>query len=269
LRKLNQLIVLIRSGDELGSAVAHRLFCSNFRVCITEESQPLSICRGAAFSEAVYETCMTIEGVTAERSLPTVENIYRLWREDRIPVIVDPEGNLKSVLRPDVLVNALMLRRRTNIKMSDAPIVIGIGPGFNAGLDVHMVVETKESEGLGKVLTEGACAEKCGETLEEGYGQTQIYYADDAGVFTTEREVGESVKKGDLLGKLGEEEIIAPLSGVIRGVLRSEMRVLPKTRLIEIDSFNSPESCREMRDAMRAISGGVLEAIMRACNLED
>src|SRR5512139_2564022 len=105
MRKLNELIVLIRGGDETGSAVAHRLFCANFRVCITEMSQPLSICRGAAFSEAVYETNKTIEGVTAERSLPTVENIYRLWREDRIPVIVDPEMNLKNVLRPDVLIN--------------------------------------------------------------------------------------------------------------------------------------------------------------------
>jgi xanthine dehydrogenase accessory factor len=269
MRKLNQLIVLVRGGDETGSAVAHRLFCSHFRVCVTEVAQPLSICRGAAYSEAVYETLKTIEGVTAERCLPTVENVYRLWREGKIPLVVDPEVNVRGMLRPDVLVNALMLKRTSNIKTSDAPLVIGIGPGFLAGQNVHMVIETKNGINLGKVLFDGASEDGDSENSEEGYGETQIYCADEAGVFITDREIGEVVSQGDEVGRLGEEIIVAPLSGVIRGLLRSEMRVLPKTRLIEIDPLNGESSCHEMREEMRAISGGVLEAIMRGCNVDD
>jgi xanthine dehydrogenase accessory factor len=270
MRKLSQLIILVRGGDEAGSAVAHRLFQSNFRVCITEVSQPLSICRGVAFSEAVYDTAKIVEGAVAERSLPSVENIYRLWREGRIPVVVDPEMSLRAILRPDVVVNALMLKRTTNIKMSDAPLVIGIGPGFAAGQNVHMVVETKNGISLGKVLVEGASEdEESPEALEDSYGETEIYCADDPGVFSTDLDVGQPVSTGDVVGKLGEETIVAPVSGSLRGILRSEIRVLPKTRLIEIDPLNGSVSCTRIRGPMRAIAGGVLEAIMRGCNMEE
>ncbi len=268
MRKINQLIVLVRGGDEIGSAAAHRLFCSNIRVCITETARPLSICRGAAFSEAVYETQKTLEGVTAERSLPTVENIYRLWREGKIPVAVDPEIEMRAILRPDVLVNALMLRRPTNIKMSDAPLVIGIGPGFVASDNVHMVIETKNGIGLGKVITEGRVDDEGPDFAENNYEQTQVYCADEAGIFVTDRGIGDLVKRGEELGKLGEEVIVAPLDGVIRGILRSEMRVLPKTPLVELDSLNGQRACFEIRDTARAIAGGVLEAVMRGCNTE-
>jgi xanthine dehydrogenase accessory factor len=264
MRKLNELIVLVRGGDEMGTAVAHRLFRSNFRVCITESAQPLSICRGVAFSEAVYDTFKRIDGVVAERSLPTVENIYRIWRERKIPVVVDPEVGLRAILHPDVLVNALMLKRVTNIKVSDAPLVIGIGSGFTAGLDVHMIVESNRGINLGKVLTEGPAEEDIQENGIEG--SSQILFADDTGVFTTDRSICDLVNAGDVLGRLGEVEIVAPTKGVLRGVLRSEMKVLPKTRLAEICPGGDQSGCLEIRDSLRAVAGGVLEGVMQVCN---
>jgi xanthine dehydrogenase accessory factor len=131
-----------------------------------------------------------------------------------------------------------------------------------------MVVESKSGISLGKVLTEG-CSEDNSAEAEDSYDQTQIYCADDPGVFSTDCDISQPVNKGDIVGKLGDETIIAPVSGVLRGVLRNEMRVLPKTRLVEIDPLNDQTSCIEIREAMRAIAGGVLEAIMRACNVEE
>jgi xanthine dehydrogenase accessory factor len=133
MRSLPELIVLVKGGDEAGSAIAHRLFRSHFRVCITEIASPLSVNRGTCFSEAIYDTHKTVEDVTVERTTPSIEHIYRVWRNGKIPIIADPESSVKALIKPDVLVNAMMLKRKTNSTMDDAPLVIGIGPGFSAG----------------------------------------------------------------------------------------------------------------------------------------
>jgi xanthine dehydrogenase accessory factor len=160
MRKLAELIILVRGGGEVGSAIAHRLFRSHFRVCITEVASPLAVSRGTCFSEAVYDTTKTIEGVTGERSLPSLEHIYRVWRDDKIPVVVDPELSIKPLIRPDVLVNAMMLKRETTTRITDALLVVGIGPGFIAGTDVHVVIESNHSNNLGKVIMKGKSEEK-------------------------------------------------------------------------------------------------------------
>ena len=267
MRKLSELIVLVRGGGEVGSAIAHRLHRSHFRVCITEIASPLAIHRGSSFSEAVYDTNKTVEEVTAERTLPSLEQIYRVWRAGNIPVVVDPEIIVKPLLKPDVLINAMMLRRETNTKLNDAPLVIGIGPGFAAGGDVHLVVESNTSRNLGKVLVEGT-AENVAEKPEgiDSISGEKVIYAEDNGVFTTEKNIGDAVLADDLIGKLNDVPIKAPISGILRGLLRNEVKVLSNARLIEIDPKNDRSVCFAIGDNMRAIAGRVLEAIMMSLN---
>jgi xanthine dehydrogenase accessory factor len=268
MRKIAELIVLVRGGGENGSAIAHRLYHSHFRVCITEIAAPLAVNRGACFSEAVYDSQKTVEDVTAERALPSLEQIYKVWRGDKIPVLVDPDLTVRALLKPDVIVNAMMLKRKTSSAMDDAALVIGIGPGFTAGEDVHMVIESAENNNLGKVIIEGSAVETV-EKPAAGCAPELAVQSADAGVFKTEKNIGDVVLAGDVVGQFNEESLKAPVSGVLRGLLRNESKVLANTALFEIDPVNDKSVCFNIRDKKRAVAGGVLEAILMSLNLAE
>jgi xanthine dehydrogenase accessory factor len=269
MRKLSELIILVRGGGEIGSAIAHRLTRSHFRVCIAETAEPLSIHRGTSFSEAIYDTTKTIENITAEKSIVSLENIYKIWRNGKIPIVIDPELSVKPVVLPDVLVNAMMLERETNTKITDAPLLVGIGSGFTAGENVHMVIESNKGNNLGKVLISGKIADisdkpkGINELIDEG-----ILWSSDSGVFTSVKNIGDTVAMDEIIGKIEDVPLKAPISGMLRGLLRNETRVLANTKIAEIDSETDKTICTNIRDSARAIAGGVLEAIMLAYNAE-
>jgi xanthine dehydrogenase accessory factor len=270
MRKLSELIVLVRGGGEVGSAVAHRLTQSHFRVCITEIASPLAVSRETCFSEAVYDTAKVVEGVKGERSLPNLESIYRVWRNGNIPVVVDPDLAVKALIKPDVLINAMMLKRKTSTKITDAPLVIGIGPGFLVGEDAHLVIESNNSNNLGKVIIEGEAEADTGKPVEiGGLSKERVIWAEDSGVFTTTKNIGDAVLANDIIGQLGEISIQAPISGMLRGLLRNEVKVLTGAKLLEIDPVNEKSVCFTIRDKMRAIAGGTLEATMMSLNIAE
>jgi len=268
LRNLSELIVLIRGGGEVGSAVAHRLHRCHFRVCITELASPLAVHRGTCFSEAVYDITKTVEGVAAERTTPSLRQIYRIWQNGNIPIVVDPELSVKPLIRPDVLVNAMMLKGETSTRITDAPLVIGIGTGFRAGGDVHLVVESNNSHNLGRVIEEGESEEDTGIPLEVGgAAKERVIWAPDTGVFTTKKSIGDSVTADEVVGGLDDLPLKTKISGIVRGILRNEVRVSVNAKLVEIDPINDSSICFAIRDKMRAIAGGVLEAIMLGLNV--
>jgi xanthine dehydrogenase accessory factor len=270
MRKLTDLIVLIRGGGEVGTAIAHKLTRSHFRVCITELAFPSAINRGTSFSEAVFESVKSIEDVVGERAIPSLEHIYKVWRNGNIPVVVDPELSVKPLLQPDVLINAMMLKRETNTKVTDAPLVVGIGPGFNVGTNVHMVIGTNSGSNLGKVLVEGQSdfATDKDEEIESALKEIEVT-AEDAGVFTTDKNIGDAVLAGDIVGNLNDVALKAPISGMLRGILRSEIKVLANARLFDIDPLHDKKVCFSIREGMRTVAGGVLESIMMGLNVED
>jgi xanthine dehydrogenase accessory factor len=274
MRKLTELIVLVRGGNEVGSAIAYKLFRSHFRVCITETASPLDIARGVCFSEAVYDTAKEIEGITAERSITSLEQIYKIWRNNNIPVLIDPELSVKPLLKPDVLINAMLLNRQTNTQMTDAPLVIGVGSGFTIGGDVHLVVKADIKHHPGKIQIEDESEQKPNEAyineadIMENRPAENIILAEDAGVFTTEKNIGDEVNVGDVIGKLNELSITAPVSGILCGLLRNEVKVLAKSRLAEVASKNNKADCFAFSSESRAIAGGALEAVMMSLNVE-
>ena len=168
MRNLSELIVLIRGGGEVASGVAHRLHRSHFRVCLTEVSNPVAVARGVTFSEAIFNGVKTIMGVTAELTSATREEIRRVWQRGNIAIIVDLEALIRDKLKPDVLVDALMAKRNTGTGIADAPLVIGLGPGFYAGRDVHVVIETSHEQNLGRVITTGEAEKNTGAPVEIG-----------------------------------------------------------------------------------------------------
>jgi xanthine dehydrogenase accessory factor len=260
----SDLLVLIRGGGEVASGIAHRLYQCHFRVAITEVEAPTAVRRTLAFADAVYDGSQTIEGVKAVR----VENhaeAQRAWGAAAIPLFVDPQAKVREVLKPAVLIDAIMAKKNSETTMTDAPLVIGIGPGFTAGVNVHAVIESNRGYNLGRVIWEGQAEPDTGIPASVG-GQTEarVFRAPQSGLFKTLHKIGDIVEAGQTVAEVNGVFIQAEISGQIRGLLRSGIRVHQGIKAGDIDPRGERGYCYAISDKARAIAGGALEAILHS-----
>jgi xanthine dehydrogenase accessory factor len=266
MRRLKDLIILIKGGGEMASGVALRLVGSGFRVCITEIPEPLAVRRGVCFCEAVYEGQKEVEGLIGRR-VSGKEEVLRAWDKGEVPVIIDPECAIRKNLLPDVLVDAILAKRNTGTALGDAPLVIGLGPGFCAGRDVHFVVETNRGHNLGRVIEEGEAEPDTGiPGRVGGYTWERVLRASLRGRFHGKRQIGERVEKGDVVAEVEGVPQEAGISGVLRGILHDGLLVERNMKVGDVDPQGGSERCVTVSDKARAIAGGVLEAVMRKYN---
>jgi len=266
-RGLKELVVLIRGAGEMASGVAHRLYRCHFKICMLEIPRPLAVRREVSFSEAIYDGEKEVEGVRAKKVLSPGE-IESVWGERKIPVLVDPEGKgTRSTLKPDVVIDAILAKTNLGTRITDAPLVVGLGPGFTAGKDVHRVVETNRGHYLGKVILEGAAEPDTGIPGEiGGYGIERLLRAMKKGVFHPQKAIGDRLTKGSVVAVVEEYPIIAGVSGVVRGLLREGVEVKRGTKVGDIDPRGNRDHCFSISEKSRAIGGGVLEAILERFN---
>ncbi len=264
---LDELIVLIRGGGEVATGVAYRLHQAHFRICMTEISKPLAVRREVAFSEAVYEREKEVEGVRA-KLISEPQEIETLWKKGEIPILVDPDGKkTKTFIKPDVLVDAIMAKRNLGTRIQDAPLVVGLGPGFTAGEDVHIVVETNRGHGLGKMILQGAAEPDTGIPGDiGGYSAARVLRTMKKGIFHPQKSIGDRVTEGTVVAVADDYPIIAKIGGIIRGLLREGVEVNRGMKVGDIDPRGKKESCFTVSDKARAIGGGVLEAILYRFN---
>ncbi len=260
--KLSKLVALIKGGGEAASAVAHRLACSGLRVCLTETPFPQAVHRGTTFCEAIYDGEKEVEGVVAKLiTLP--EQAFELWAQNKIPIIVDPESLIKDFLHPSVLIDAIMSKRNLGTKISDAPLVIGIGLGLRAGRDVHIVIETNYSENLGKAILQGEAESDTGIPMDiGGFTFERVVHAPMDGRLLTLKRLGDSTCAGEIIAFVAGHSVKAEIDGILRGLLRDGIEVKKGTKLGEIDPQGTKEVCYTIRPKMRAIADGVLKAIL-------
>ncbi|RLB41319.1 MAG: EF2563 family selenium-dependent molybdenum hydroxylase system protein [Deltaproteobacteria bacterium] len=260
---LSNFIVLIRGGGDLASGVAWRLHNCGFKVLITETSLPLAVRRKVSFCEAVYEGATEVEGVQAQL-ISSPDETYRLWEHKIIPVVVDPDCECKKAINPDVLVDAIMAKKNTGTSIEDAPLVIALGPGFEAGRDAHFVVETKRGHYLGRLITEGSAAPDSGiPGSVMGIGADRVIRAPAEGKFENLKDIGEQVSEGDLIGYVGDVEVKALINGVIRGLIHPGISVSQGLKIGDIDPRGDVKHCFTISEKSLAIAGGVLEGILR------
>ncbi len=256
------MLVVVKGGGDVGSGVAHRLVKAGMHVVITEIERPTVVRRAVSFAGAVYEGEVEVEGVKAKRA-ENLDQALILLNEGWIPVVVDSRAETVKTMRPDVVVDALMAKKNLGTKMTDAPIVVGLGPGFTAGLDVHAVVETKRGHYLGKVIYEGK-AEKDTATPGpiEGYTVERVLRAPADGLFRSIKKIGDKVAKGEQVASVEGHPIFSQIPGVIRGLLRDGLQVVKGQKVGDVDPRGIVEYCFTISDRARAIGGGVLEAIL-------
>jgi xanthine dehydrogenase accessory factor len=265
---LKELRVLIKGGGEVASAIAHKLQRSGFKVCLTEIPRPLAVSRGTSFCEAAYDGVTEVEGVRARR-IDSHQEIVPTWERGEIPLLIDPQAGVKEYLKPDIVIDAIMAKRNTGTAINDAPLVIGLGPGFHAGRDVHAVIETNNSENLGKVILQGEAEPNTGIPLEVGLlTRERAMFSPVEGVFHATRQIGDMVGTGDTVGSVEGESVKAQTDGILRALLRDGLHISKGTKLGEVDPRREKWLCYAIRPRMRTIAGGVLEAILMHLNTQ-
>ncbi len=255
-------VILVIGGGDLGTGVAHRLHRAGFKVVVAELAEPTVIRRAVAFASAVYEGKVEVEGVEA-RLASAIESVWPLLGQQIVPVLVDPEGILRSSLVPDVIVDARMAKRNLGVTLSDARIVVGLGPGLSAGDDVHAVVETNRGHNLGRLILKGKAEPNTREPGRvHGHGRERVLWAPCAGRLRSEAAIGQQIEQTQVVAWIEEQAVRASISGVLRGLAHDGLFVRQGQKVGDIDPRGIREYCFTISDKARAIGGSVLEAIL-------
>ena len=256
------MLVLIRGAGDLASGIALRLYRAGLSVVMTDLPQPTAIRRTVSFSQALRFGRTTVEDVTAVRAR-TMDDVRAALDAGELPVLADPEAECARWLRPDALVDAILAKRNLGTKITDAPVVIGVGPGFTAGQDCHAVVETMRGHTLGRVIREGSALPNTNiPGLIGGYAGERVLRAPADGVFHQILDIGAQVKMGDVAATVDGVPMVCTLDGVLRGILADGTPVFKGMKAGDIDPRCEIKHCYCASDKALAVGGGVLEAVL-------
>jgi xanthine dehydrogenase accessory factor len=258
-------IILLRGGGDMASGVALRLHRAGLRVAIAELPQPLAVRRLVSFAEAVYEGEVVVEGITARRITDPSDTlrILRIFAQKQIPVLVDPDFQALQSLRPTVVIDARMIKHAPERGIYQASLVIGLGPGFEAGLNCHAVIETNRGHCLGRVIWQGIAEMDTGvpESVAE-HGSERVLRAPADGILEARAAIGQLVQPGQVVAEVAGQPVPANFAGVLRGLVHSGLPVRQGMKVGDVDPRGDPSACSLVSDKALAVGGGVLEAIL-------
>lgn len=264
------LPVLIKGAGDLASGVALRLHRSGFRVAMAEMAHPLAVRRAVAFAEAVFAGSTTVEEVTARRCAPG--ELQAVWAAGEIPVVVDPTAQVRLALKPPILVDGIMAKSNTGTRLDDAKLVVALGPGFTAGQDCHVVIETNRGHNLGRAIWSGPAEADTGQPgalAGAPPNVTRVLRAPQDGHVRGHFAIGDRVPAGAIVatvqGSAGSRPVVAPFAGVLRGIVHPDVPVYAGMKIGDLDPRARPEYCFTVSDKSLAVGGGVLEAVLMFC----
>jgi len=259
-------IIIIRGAGDIATGVALRLFRSGFRLVMIELNQPLTVRRTVSFSEAIYTGLTCVEGVKA-RKIESIDDIPLSFLNNEIPIIVDEKLRILSTNKSQypVLIDARLEKKPPEINyMNTFPLVIGIGPGFTAGIDCHAVIETNRGHFLGHVYRKGTAHSDTGQPVGD---PTRILRAPVSGTIVTKAKIGDLLDSGQVVATIDDQYILAPFSGLLRGLIHSGVRVHKGLKIGDVDHSTNSELCQFASDKAMAIGGSVLEVILSDTNI--
>lgn len=263
-------LVLVRGAGDLATGAIYRLHQAGFPIIALELPQPLAVRRTVAFAQAVYDGSHTVEGVTAMR-VSAIDEARILALAGGLPILPDPGGEAVAGLKPMVLVDARLLKHGDATRIDQAPFVIGLGPGFEAGLNCHAAIETNRGHRLGRVLWHGAAEADTGIPGDiAGFRQERLLRAHAAGVWHPTVDFGERVEVEQAVGAIEadgtSQPVVAPLTGIVRGLLHPGLVVHPGAKLGDIDPRPDPDAIYTISDKSLAIGGAALAAVLAWMN---
>ena len=253
--------ILIRGAGDLATGIAARLYRCGHEILMTETEEPLTVRRTVAFSRAVYEGRAQVEDMEAVLA-GNLEEAGQILSEGNIPVLVDERAAVRESFRPDVLIDAIIAKKNLGTRITDAPLVIGTGPGFTAGVDCHCVVETKRGHTLGRLIWEGTAIPNTGVPGNVGgYTIERLLRAAGDGRMEPTVSIGSRVEKGQIAAYTGGVPVFAAMSGIVRGMLQEGAMVKKGMKIGDIDARCELSHCYTISDKALAVGGAALEAV--------
>ena len=296
------LLIICRGAGDLATGIIHRLHRAGHRVIALETDYPAAIRRQVSFCEAVYDGSAAVEGVTARlvpaladaetdtetysgiNDTPAAHIVSEKWDSSAIeavleagevPLLIDPKGESIVLLKPDVVVDAIIAKKNLGTTINMAPLVIGVGPGFTAGQDVHLVIESMRGHNLARIITDGMAQPNTGVPGNiAGFTSERVIHAPAAGYIHDVRKIGDIVQKGDEIARIYPDKesydnalseyvpVNATITGIIRGLIREGYFFREGFKIADIDPRESElTNCFTISDKARSIAGSVLEAV--------
>lgn len=296
------LLIICRGAGDLATGIIHRLHRAGHRVIALETDYPAAIRRQVSFCEAVYDGSAAVEGVTARlvpaladaetdtetysgiNDTPAAHIVSEKWDSSAIeavleagevPLLIDPKGESIELLKPDVVVDAIIAKKNLGTTINMAPLVIGVGPGFTAGQDVHLVIESMRGHNLARIITDGMAQPNTGVPGNiAGFTSERVIHAPATGYIHDVRKIGDIVQKGDEIARIYLDKesydnalseyvpVNATITGIIRGLIREGYYFRKGFKIADIDPRESELSnCFTISDKARSIAGSVLEAV--------
>lgn len=254
--------VIVRGGGDIASGVIHRLFMSGFKVIVLEVEEPLSIRRTVSFSQAIYDGEVSVEGVKGVKA-KNLEEIEKIIKNNQVPIISDKNGDMISKIKPMAVIDAILAKKNLGTNKDMARVTIGIGPGFNAGEDVDLVIESNRGHYLGRVIHKGRAIKNTsvpGSVM--GYDNERVIRATSDGIVKATYKIGDKVEKGDIVCKVGDNSIKTEISGILRGMIMDGLYVKKGLKIGDVDPRGIKDYAFTISDKARAIGGAVLEGIL-------
>ena len=257
------MLILIRGAGDLASGIALRLHHAHMKIVMTDLPRPSAIRRTVCFSQAILFGSMRVEDVTARRA-ESPEDALRITAAGDIAVLADPQAACIPALKPDAVVDAILAKRNLGTRITDAPCVVGVGPGFTAGTDCHAAVETMRVHYLGRVITDGSPLPNTNiPGLIGGFAGERVLRAPADGVFHQLLEIGAQVRAGDVAGEVEGVPMLCHIDGILRGILADGTPVFKGMKAGDVDPRGERKYCDTVSDKALAVGGGVLQAILQ------
>lgn len=275
LNAIKDEIVIVRGGGDIATGTIQKLKRSGFKVIVTEIDKPSAIRRSIALSEAIYDGFSTVEDIKCKKVNLSKEEIVKAFEEDYIPIVVDNNLKILDIIKSDIVVDAILAKKNIGLSKDIAKIVIALGPGFNAGYDCDIVIETNRGHSLGRLIFDGLAKPNTGIPGNiGGFTVERVNHSPLEGVIKPKVKIGDIVQEGDVIavieGENETKEVKAKLKGLVRGMIREGYYVTKGFKIADIDArINEYENCFKISDKARNIAGGVLEAILYLRNREN
>lgn len=260
MKKLDNLIIIRGAGD-IATGSIQRLHRSGFKVLCLEVAQPTAIRRTVALSDAIYVGETRVEDIVARR-VETIYEIENAFEDGVVPVMVDPECKILEELEPDVVVDAILAKKNLGTRIDMAKGTVALGPGFIAGEDVDIVIETNRGHDLGRLIFEGPAAPNTNRPGNiDGFTRERVLYAPKTGKIINRHDIGDIVEQGEVIATVEGGEVTAKISGILRGIIRNGTEVFEGMKIGDVDPRITTNP-KTISDKARALGGATLEAVM-------
>lgn len=263
-------IIVVRGAGDIATGVIQKLYRSGFYVVALEVEKPSSIRRRVCLSEAIYDGEYKVEDTVAKR-VNSPDEMISVLNENKVCVMVDTNGHMIDEIKPIAVIDATLCKRNIGTNKNMAPITIALGPGYSAGIDVDIVVETNRGHNLGRLIFEGPAAKNTGVPgIIKGYGIERVVYSPCEGELHIIKDIGSIVEKGEPICKVGDEYVYATMSGLIRGMIREGFYVTKGFKIADIDPrVGEKKNCDLISDKARCVGGAALEGLLYLKNFRE